>query len=223
MNRLILPVMALGVCVAAVPLAFQFSAEQVAAADHLDPPARTNPAVDSSPDIPADIADIFAFHDDDNVTFILTFAGPLPTDRPATYDPDVIYRINVSNSEPRTTTDLPIEIQFGPDVSSPTLFGVRVRGLPGVDGDLIGPVETTLEQDGVRVVAGLFDDPFFFDSQGFGETVDMGTLRFRNDRDFFAAQNLTAVAIEIPRDRIENGNNLIDVWSESLRDGGQLQ
>jgi len=223
MQRRFLTCLALTASVVAVPVTFQFAEVSGVAADHLDPPARTNPASTDTPDIAADIADIFAFHDDDTVTLIVTFAGPQANDLPAVFDPDVLYRLNVSNAAPRTATDIPIEIQFGEDTSTGgmSLFGVRVRGLPGVSGDLIGPVESDLEMDGVRVRAGLFDDPFFFDSQGFGETLNTGTLSFDNTRDFFAAQNLTAVAIEIPRDRIENGANLIDVWTETLRDGGQ--
>ncbi|NJO13780.1 MAG: DUF4331 domain-containing protein [Rhizobiales bacterium] len=90
------------------------------------------------------------------------------------------------------------------------------------DGDLTGPVETTLTRDGVRVRAGLFDDPFFFDLQGFRETQSTGTLSFRNNRDFFAGTNLTAVVIEIPRSRLANGTNPLDIWAETARLGGQL-
>ncbi len=215
--------LAAGAALLAVPLAFQIAELPGTAADHLDPPARTSSASDETPDAPADIADVFAFHDDQNVVLILTFAGPQATDQPAIYDPNVLYRVNVSNAEPRTTTDLPIEIQFGQDMAATgSPFGVRVRGLPGVSGDMIGPVETDLTSDGVRVRAGLFDDPFFFDLQGFRDTLSTGTLSFDNTRDFFAGQNLTAVVIEIPRDRIESGTNLIDVWSETARLGGQL-
>lgn len=45
---------------------------------------------------------------------------------------------------------------------------------------------------------------------------------FDSTRDFFAGQNLTAVVIEIPRDRIANGANPIDVWATTARFGGQL-
>ncbi len=191
----------------------------IIAADHLDPPARTDPAVDSTPDRAADIADIYAWHTDTSVIFVMTFSGPQATDRPATYDPDVLYSINVSNTAPRTTTNIPIRFQFG--TGSTNQFGIRVTGLPGVTGAIEGSVERTLEKDGVRVFAGLFDDPFFFDLQGFRETVTTGALRFDNDRDFFAGQNLTAVVIEIPRDRIDAGA-VVDVWGSTARFGGQL-
>ena len=93
---------------------------------------------------------------------------------------------------------------------------------PGVTGALSGPVEQVLSQDGVRVEAGLFDDPFFFDLQGFKDTASTGTLSFDSSRDFFAGQNLTAIVISIPRDRIENGTSPIDVWGTTARIGGQM-
>ncbi|WP_343346280.1 DUF4331 family protein [Sphingomicrobium sp. XHP0239] len=223
MKKLTKGVIGGGAALGALALAFNFAEVPLIAADHLDPPQRTDPSVDDTPDRAADIADIYTFFDDENVVMILTFAGPAPTNQPATYDPDVRYYLNVSNDEPRTETNIPILIQFGEDASQAgNQFGVRVANLPGVDGDIIGPVETDLSKDGVRVRAGLFDDPFFFDLQGFRETRDTGTLSFDSDRDFFAGQNITAVVIEIPRDRIENDDNLVDIWSETLRLGGNL-
>jgi hypothetical protein len=78
-----------------------------------------------------------------------------------------------------------------------------------------------LEKDGVKVWAGLFDDPFFFDLQGFRDTLNTGTLSFDSERDFFAGQNLTAVVIEIPKDLIDTGAP-VDVWGATARFGGQL-
>ncbi len=191
------------------------------AADHLDPPGRTDPNVDSTPDRAADIADLFAWHSDDAINLILTFAGPQATDQPATYDPDVLYTINISNAGSRTDTEIPIYIRFGNGPSAGQA-GVQVSNVPGTTSPIVGAVETNIARNGVVVRAGLFDDPFFFDLQGFRETANTGTLSFDSNRDFFAGQNLTAVVISIPRDRIENGGNLIDVWAETSRFGGQI-
>lgn len=210
-----------GVMIALAGGAFYVTGSGLTAADHLDPPGRTNPANDMTPDKAADIADVFAWHTATDVNLVLTFAGPQATNLPAVYDSDVLYTINVSNAAPRTTTDIPIQVRFGPGSGSPE-FGVQVSGLPGVTGTIEGAVETDLAKDGVRVRAGLFDDPFFFDLQGFRDTLATGTLSFNNQRDFFAGQNLTAIVISIPRDRIENGSNLVDVWAATARFGGQL-
>lgn len=173
------------------------------AADHLDPPGRTDPSVDSTPDRAADIADIFTWHTDKSVVIIMTFAGPQATNLPADYDRDVIYAIDISNELPATTTDVPIRVRFGS--GGENKWGVKVTGLPGVTGALIGPVETNLAKSGVRVRAGLFDEPFFFDLQGFKETKSTGTLKFNNKRNFFARQNDTAIVIEIPKERLDKG------------------
>lgn len=210
-----------GVMLALAGGALYVTGSGLTAADHLDPPGRTNPANDTTPDKAADIADVFAWHTATDINLVLTFAGPQATNLSATYDRDVLYTINVSNAAPRTTPDIPIQVRFGRGSGS-TEFGVQVSGLPGVTGTIDGAVETDLAKDGVRVRAGLFDDPFFFDLQGFRDTVATGRLSFNNQRDFFAGQNLTAIVISIPRDRIENGSNLVDVWATTARFGGQL-
>ena len=191
------------------------------AADHLDPPARTDPAQDATPDRAADIADIYAWHTADKVNMILTFAGPQATSEPATYDRDVLYTINVSNAGDRTDAEFPIRIRFGAGAGS-NEYGVQVTGVPGTTGPIQGSVETTLTADGVMARAGLFDDPFFFDLEGFKDTAATGTLMFDPNRNFFAGQNLTAVVLSIPRDRIANGDHPIDIWATTSRFGGQL-
>ena len=206
-----------------MPIAFGLGEKPAPAADHLDPPARTNPVNDSTPDFAADIADIFVNHDARTVTITVTFGGPAATTLPAKYDRNVLYTVAISNRAPRTTADIPITFQFGQETGvADGPWGVRVRGVPGVNGDIVGSVERILEKDGVRVFAGLTDDPFFFDSQGLNETRQTGTLSFRNTRNFFGAQNITAVAIEIPRERLENGTNELDFWTFSDRRGGQI-
>ncbi|MCW5761029.1 MAG: hypothetical protein KIS90_14770, partial [Phenylobacterium sp.] len=57
-------------------LALSTSDRRAVAADHLDPPTRTDPAFDTTPDRSADIADIYAWHTADNLVLALTFAGP---------------------------------------------------------------------------------------------------------------------------------------------------
>jgi hypothetical protein len=189
------------------------------AADHFDAPSRTDPAVDPIPDIAADIADVYAWHGDTTLRIALTFAGPAPGTQGGRYDRDVLYTINISNAGSRADPEMVINVRFGQDNGA---FGVQASGLPGVTGALVGPVETDLQKDGVKFRAGVFDDPFVFDLQGFRETRSTGALSFRNDRDFFRGQNDTAVVLEIPLDRIRNGTNLIGVWATSSRFGGNI-
>ncbi len=214
---------ATGVALLASPLlvfaAMQFSS----AADHLDPPTRTDPALDSTPDRVADIADVYTWHTPTSVVVAMTFAGPQPTTAAASYDRNALYTINISNDGAAATTEFPIRIRFGADAAAgPNQFGVQVMGLPGVTGAISGPVETNLTKDGVTVRAGLFDDPFFFDLQGFRDTRNTGTLSFNSQRNFFAGQNLTAIVVEIPRSRLANGTSQLDIWGETARLGGNL-
>ena len=210
-----------GLGLAAIAVATLVPGQLTQAADHLDPPGRTDPAVDATPDRAADIADVYSWHTDTSVIIAITFSGPQPTSQAATYDRNVLYTVNISNAGSRADAEIPIRVRFGPGAGA-NEFGVQVSGMPGVTGDIVGPVETNLSKDGVTVRAGLFDDPFFFDLVGFRQTVSTGTLAFDNQRNFFAGQNLTAIVMEIPRSRIENGTNPIGIWSTTARFGGQL-
>ena len=190
-------------------------------ADHLDPPRRTDPAFDATPDRAADIADVYAWHDGTNAYFAVTFAGPTAPTVPALYDRDVLYTLNISRTAAGSPQpDLAIRWRFGAGTNG-TGTGISIENLPGVNGNLVGQVERVLDAgNGVRAYAGLRDDPFFFDLQGFRETVSTGTLRFSNTRNFFAGQNDTAVVLQIPISLI--GANRVQVWSTTERFGGQL-
>lgn len=193
-------------------------------ADHLDPPARTDPAVDTTPDTPADIADIYAFSDSTsspNAYFAISFAGPQVAGVPAFYDRDVLYTLNISTSQPATSADVSIRFRFGPATNG-TGSGISVENVPGVNGPIVGPVEQILSKDGVRVYAGLRDDPFFFDLQGFKDSRATGTLKFDKTRNFFANKNDTIVILEIPKARLGGAANSIDYWATTARFGGQL-
>lgn len=184
------------------------------AADHFDPPLRVGTDTSTAGlDVAADLADIYAFHDDSNVYLAIGFGGPSATNLPGFYDPDVLYTIHVSNAGSRTDTEFPIEIRFGRDGNNP---GVQVRNLPG-NTVIEGPVERNLTSpNGIVVRAGLFDDPFFFDPQGLRETRATGNLAFNNQRNRFANLNTTFVIISIPRGLLDRGQPL-DVWSEAAR------
>ncbi|WP_293898926.1 hypothetical protein [Phenylobacterium sp.] len=184
------------------------------AADHFDPPPRTDPTVTSTPDIAADIADVYVWHTSDTLVIALTFAGPAPNTRPARYDRDVLYTINISNANAPTDPEFQIRFRFAQDAQGNN--GVEVSGLPDGGPPLVGPVEQTLTRNGMLVRAGLYDDPFFFDLQGFKETRATGALAFVSTRNFFAGQNDTAMVIQIPRARVDAGNEL-NIWATTAR------
>ena len=191
-------------------LAFQ---HRVKAADHLDPPSRTT---GSGADTASDIADIFLWNDANTVKIIMTTAGPKTPDMGPTFDKDVIYQLHISNAGDPTTSQFDINIRYGKDASGN--WGVQFEGIPGATGAVSGPVQTVLTNgSAVKAEAGLFDDPFFFDLEGFNDTKATGVLSIRNDRDFFDGKNDTSFVIEFPRSAIENGTKPINVWGETRR------
>ncbi len=213
--------LAAGAACAALSGLLLLPADVAESADHLDPPTRTDAGFDTTPDIPADIADVFAWHSNGTTKIAMTFAGPVATTAPTYYDRDVLYKINVSTQAPGTSPEFVIKFRFGKG-QGPNDWGVRIEGLPGVTGTLEGPVETDLAANGVKARVGLFDEPFFFDLIGFRETRSFGTIRIRNDRNFFDGQNDTALVLEIPDANLGTIGSNLDVWGQTLRFGGNL-
>ena len=189
------------------------------AADHVDPPARTDPAaVGALADVAADIADVYFFHGGGTAKLIITNAGPRAPGLAPVYDQNVVYVLHVSNDGNVATDEATIDIRYGRDPAGN--WGVRISGVPGTTAPIVGPVQTTLTSGGVTAIAGLFDDPFFFDNEGFRDTRASGTLMIRNDRNFFAGKNDTSISMQFPTSAIANGTNPVTVWAESRRIAG---
>jgi hypothetical protein len=213
------------------------SGHHAEAADHLDPPARVDPT-SGGMDREADIADVYAWYTGTGaagrVTTILSFAGPnmpaagqeIPCDR------DVLYEIHLSN-DADLDPEFSIQARFGEDDAGNCF--VRVAGAPGMPaagmpGDaMVVPVEVPTTRGDVDVYAGLRDDAFFFDLQGFRDTVaalddmpqptpPMGLL-MTNDRDFFAGQNTSALVVEFPLLAISPAGESFRVWATTSRTG----
>jgi hypothetical protein len=184
--------------------------ESATAADHGDAPLVSN-------DQGADIADVFAFHDMGAGTFttILTYgsgAAPLPL-----YDADVLYTIHIDTNADNTA-EHQIEVRFG--VNGAGEFGVQALNVPGNTAPLSGPVDTVITgAGGVKLFAGMVDDPFFFDQQGFTDTLATRTLAFDNSRDAFAGRNVMAFAVEMPIS-LGGANNpaQMKVWATTGRE-----
>jgi hypothetical protein len=184
-----------------------------AAADHLDPPARTN--IGTASDTAADIADVFLWNTASTVTLAVTGAGPKEAGVGPTYDADVVYVVHLSNDGDPTTDEATIDVRYGKDAAGN--WGVQFKGVPSATGAIVGPVQTTLTQGDVKATAGLFDDPFFFDLDGFNATKASGTLSIVNNRNFFAGKNDTSFVLEFPRSAIESTGHPITAWVETRR------
>ena len=174
------------------------------AADHRESALTTG-------DPAADIADVYAWHDDVQRTLVaaITFDGiktPTPGQE-GTFDPDVLYTLNLDN-DGDNVADLQIQTRF-----------VVVQGVPGSPVPVIGPVERVVRRGKVRVFAGLRDDPFFFDLEGFRQTVMTGALSFVGTRDTFAGKNATAIVFEMDLDAALRGGTNVNLWATTARAG----
>lgn len=187
------------------------------AADHTEPPR-----IGTDGDAAADIADYYAWHRDDDGTtrlvLALTFAGLASPGEDAIYDEDVLYGMHIDN-DGDAESDHDLWVRFGRDGDGE--WGVQLSGVPGHDGPIEGAVESTVDEDGVMVYAGLRDDPFFFDLDGFMTTLSTGDLAFDSTNDTFAGANTTVVVVELNADAVlASGETTLQTWATTARSGG---
>jgi len=194
-----------------------FWSASVIAADHNDPPSVTGGSSD-------DIGDLYAWHYDDNGTqklvTVLTFAGPkAPIDgQMGEYDREVAYGIHIDDDDDDAESEVEMIIRFGNNSAGEV--GIQVSGIPGTEGPVVGAVESVIEAGDVKVFAGLRDDPFFMDLDGFVQTLGTGTLSFDNTNDTFAGQNITAVVIEVPYAAVQDdAGAVLNLWASARRLG----
>lgn len=196
-----------GALIAVTSLMLAGPDREVVAADHLDAPAITSDAA-------GDITDFYAWIEGDSVYMAIAFAGLSEAGLPATYDSEVVYGVHIDN-DGDAVADRDLWVRFGQ--SSGGDWGVQVEGLAGTDA-LVGPVEEVIEGPlNQRVFAGLRDDAFFFDLEGFQDTLMTGDLSFDSSRDFFAGVNVTAIVIEASLDAVGNGSEPFDIWATTRR------
>lgn len=199
-----------------------------AAADHAEAPAVVaDPA--------ADIADVFLFRAEGRLVAAMSFAGiaaPNPRiDGPTgTYDADVLYRFHF-DTDLDGSADYVVDARFAQDDDGD--WGIQLENLPGAGTRYVsGPVEGINRTDtGLRFYAGLRDDPFFFDSQGFNATLatfgdpdtPSGQILIRNDRDSFGFRNLTFIVFEMDETAARRGASEIRFWGTTARIAGGAQ
>jgi hypothetical protein len=215
-NRWIL--FAAGVAAVASVTGVSVWATHVDAADHNDPPGTGTGGVTDNP--AADIDDVYVWHDTTagTLTAVITFSGPTaPTSGEAgVYNANTIFQLHVDTDPTDTdfTDDLTINIRFGQNTAGE--WGIQVQNLPGTTADVVGAVETTLTPaTGVKVFAGLRDDPFFFDLDGLHMTLATSALHFDHTRDSFAGKNTTAIVLEMPLSALPTGVTAMSVWASS--------
>ena len=217
------------------PLALMGGA--ASAADHAE-----SPGADADP--AGDLADVFLFISPENpqrLVGAITFGGrPLPRSRTDIVycDPKLIYVLNIGRANAAgvftNTPVIKVVARFGK--SDTGRCGVQLEGVPGAGGTFSGATETVLTSTGgVRAFAGMRNDPFFFDAEGYngmvaafdgpapagGYLVNSFGLGTRARRDSFANRNITLVVFEMDLNAVApavNGSRpKIQAWATTAR------
>ncbi|HJU52042.1 MAG TPA: DUF4331 family protein [Acidimicrobiia bacterium] len=183
------------------------------AADHLDAPGLTPPGGDSR----LDINDVYAFQspaNSDHAVLIMTTnpaAGALTGQ--VGFHPDAVYEF-LADSNGDAKPDNWARIDFEPaDSGGQQEYRLKVKGNGS---NLRGVTGQTIDLDGeVKVTAGTFDDPFFFDLVSF-LAADFDCSSASN---FFLGLNTQAIVFEFPRAEL---SGTVGVWARTMLGDQQI-
>ncbi len=183
------------------------AANTAGAADHLDAPA-------VQADGRTDINDIYAFQSPkraDRTVLVMTVNPGAGAISGTTFDPKADYSFHIDD-DGDAVSDREITVDFTKVTRVGQFYVVKLDGRPiavgrvGREGWYPGPG---------RVTAGVFDDPFFFDLDGFNDGFQF------TGNDFFAGLNVSAIVLEVP-DRVLSKRSDIGIWATTSRKGRQI-
>jgi len=182
----------------------------------------------------ADIADLYTFRSPtslDNLVLVMTVSGFIPPAEASTtfFDPNVLYQWKIDNNGD-AVEDLVIQafvtgsgghqvMHFrGP--AAPPKIGVVNRIIDGPETATVlvtnGETAIVATRGGIKVFAGVRDDPFFFDLAQFKKIVAGLATSFNNPgTDAFAGTNVLAIVIELPSSML--GATRLGVWGSTSR------
>ena len=196
----------------------------VGAADHRDAPALLT---ENGGDKKLDINDVYVFQSpvNSNNTVLVMTVNPftIPGENPA-FSTTGAYEFNIDTNGD-AIQDITYSVKFQPLRGGKQVYSVtEIRRRPQflTRTGQTGRISTIL--GGIKVTAGLFDDPFFFDLDAFRGRDSTNAVREFNDgsvNDFFEGFNVTAIVMEIPS-RLLGARN-IAVWSATTDGRKQLQ
>ena len=186
----------------------------VFAADHRETPTTTADAV-------ADIADVYTWYENGRFVIVMTVDGiRMPTaGQTARFDDDVRYELHIGRDDFATTRTAAVNIVVRVKQESNGQWTVTAQNVPGANGTIRGEAESVISKGSANVFVGLRDDPFFFDLEGFRNTLMTGTLMFNPLRDTFAGMNATAIVVEMDLNAVKNGSDRLYVWGTTARKG----
>ncbi len=184
------------------------------AADHLDSPGLTPPGGDTR----LDINDVYVFQSPgnaNNVVFIVTLSPAAGVIGETTFHPTAFYEIKIDTNA-NALENLTYRITFS-KADSEGAQQLAVRRLPAGGKSTIiasGKTGQTLPvHGGGQFLAGLFDDPFFFDLDAF-RGVNGRSFCDGQEVNFFLGFNTLALVLEVPRSDVPGDSN-IGIWART--------
>jgi len=235
MKRAILAALAATALAAALAAVVSGGPRSSAAADHLDAPGLTPPGGN----LQLDLTDVYAFRARNGNTVLAMNVNGLtaPGKRPvfASGAPSVAktrgvtYWLRVDNNG-----DAVPDVNLGVSFSKASSKGVQVikvtrNGKMLLSGKTSPGKAVTLNRKGaIRAYAGLRDDPFFFDLDGFINILSneagksfLGCTGARTD--FFAGKNVSSIVLELPSSQLtRGGSSQIGVWAATTVGSTQI-
>ena len=203
-------------CVLALALMFGLVAIPASAADHLDAPGLTPPGGDTR----LDITDVYAFQSPSNPANTVLIMGVNPLEgvlNDGTFRAGAYYEFKI-DSNGDGNEDLTYRVTFSePNGSLQQSFTLqRLPSVKGVSMTVKGSTGSNVSiPGGGWISAGAFDDPFFFDLNGFL------ALDFCNPgTNFFNGLNISAIVLEVPSSWLGASN--VGVWARTVLNEKQI-
>jgi hypothetical protein len=199
-----------------IALVFGLVAVPARAADHLDAPGLTPPGGDTR----LDLTDVYAFQSPSDPSHTVLIMGVNPLEgvlNDGTFRAGAYYELKVdSNGDAKE--DLTYRVTFGAPNGS-IQQKMTLKQIPaGQGGSMLttGWTGTTIAiPGGGWIAAGAYDDPFFFDLNGFL------SLNFCNPgTNFFNGLNISAIVLEVPSSWLGAGN--VGVWARTVLNDTQI-
>ena len=227
-------VLALGLT-ASVAIAVGGGPSGADAADHLDAPGLTPPGGD----VRLDLTDIYAFRAARGRTALVlnvngfskagqqaTFATGVPS---VAATKRVSYNLRIDNNGD-ARQNVVLAVTFGnPNKQGVQKLQIRRNGSVILNGKTSAFGKVVVNKGkGVRAFAGMRDDPFFFDLDGFLNILSsqpgksfLGCTSPRSDK--FAGSNVSSIVLELNRSLLtRRGSSKIGVWATTNQGGAQV-
>ena len=216
------------------------------AADHRDSPGLMPPGGDNR----ADITDIYAFEsptNPDKTVLVVNVNGLTAGGTPAYFGrgiPGVSankrlgYWLNIDN-DGDAVADVRYSVRFGKPRNGVQTVQLRRNGnviIPFTRGRTtkFGSSPRAVSGGGVKLFAGMRDDPFFFDLQGFLNITApldddpsndaqsfIGCSGQGSRPDFFAGTNVSSIVLEVPDRQLNGDSTNIGFWAATTIGGEQ--